>query len=72
MSISGISRRVDRVAVAAFECAHRDAQPVTMALVKRVIAELGDEADGVSAETVYGVAAIWERSVNATRRRARA
>jgi len=40
-----------------------------MPLCKRVIAELGEEA---SAQQVYQAATIWERSVSATRRRARA
>jgi len=39
-----------------------------MALVKRVIAELGD--DGASAQQVYTAATIWERSVSVTQRRA--
>ena len=63
------SQRTDRVAVRVFEQAQRSGEPVTMALVNRVIAELGEEA---SAQQVYEAATIWERSVNATRRRARA
>ena len=63
------SHRTDRVAVRVLEQAEKAGEPVTMALVKRVIAELGEDA---SARQVYQLATIWERSISATRRRARA
>ena len=60
------------VAPGAAEVAVRSGEPVTMALVKSVIAsELGEEAGPMLSEHVYKAASIWERSVNATRRRAR-
>jgi hypothetical protein len=63
------SQRTDRVAIAVFEQAQQIGEPVTMPLVNRVIAELGEAA---SPQLVYQAAVIWERSVSATRRRARA
>jgi hypothetical protein len=66
------SARTDRIAVRVFEQAQRSGEPVTMALVKSVIAsELGEEAGPTLSEHVYRAASIWERSVSATRRRAR-
>jgi hypothetical protein len=62
------SQRADRVVVRVFKQAQRAGEPVTMPLVKRVIAELGEP---VSAQQVYQMAAIWERSASVTRRRAR-
>jgi hypothetical protein len=57
------------LAVRVFEQAQEAGEPVSMPLVRRVIAELDD---GASAQQVYQLATIWERSVGATRRRARA
>jgi hypothetical protein len=62
------SHRTDRVAVRVFEQARQAGEPVTMGLVKRVIAELDK---GASAQQVYQLATIWGRSVSATRRRGR-
>lgn len=63
------SQRTDRAAIAVFEQAQRTGEPVTMRLVNQIIAELGD---GASADQVYRLATAWQRSVTATRRRARA
>jgi hypothetical protein len=57
------------LAVRVFEQAQEAGEPVSMPLVRRVIAELDD---GASAQQVYQLATIWERSVNATRRQGRA
>ncbi|MGV0638252.1 hypothetical protein ABVK33_10065 [Mycobacterium kansasii] len=63
------SARTDRLAVEVFQRAQQSGQPVTMPLVKAVIAELDAEA---SSQQVYGVAMRWERAIGAARRRARA
>lgn len=62
------SRRTDRLALAVFECAQRAGEPVSMPLVKQVIAELDEGAD---APRVYAAASFWERSIDKTRRHAR-
>jgi hypothetical protein len=63
------SQRTDRVAIQVFERAQQAGEPVTMGLVKRVIADLDQ---GASPNQVFQLATIWERSVTATRRGARA
>lgn len=59
---------VEKLAIVVFERAQQTGEPVTMALVKQVTAELGE----ATARNVYRTALGWERSVAATRRRARA
>lgn len=62
------SRRTDRLALAVFERAQGAGEPVSMPLVKQVIAELDE---GAEAPRVYAAASFWERSIDKTRRHAR-
>jgi hypothetical protein len=65
--------KTDRIACEVYRQAAAAGQPVSIALVRRVMADLPeDDAVNVSQKEVFATAKIWERSVSATRRRARA
>jgi hypothetical protein len=75
-----VDEAVDIVAIEVFETARRTGQPVTMTLTREVFAELASHPLGCCAACtaagqakparVYCIAAAWESSIAASRRRA--